>query len=578
MSEPTNAEIADVLYEFADRLEADDVEYKPSTYRRAADNVADHPTAVTDLANEGADALQEIDRVGKSIAGKIVEFVETGSIEELEALRGDMPVEFEELTRVEGVGPKTVGTLYRELDVQTLTDLERVAQNGEIQELDGFGKKSEQNILDGIGFARESRERELLGDALPVADDLIGNLEATAAVDSIDVAGSIRRRRPTIGDVDVLVATTDPDQVVDAFLALGDETIQAGTEKASMRRGGIQCDLRVVAPEEWGSALQYFTGSKEHNVQLRNYALEQDISLNEYGAYDISEAPNDEPREGHRIAGDTEESMYAALDLPWIPPAIREATGEIEAAEADDLPELVETADLRGDCHVHTSDSDGAEPLEMMVEGAADVGHEYIAITDHASGPGILGSVGLSDAEITEQAERIRNYKPDAPIEVFAGIETNIKANGELSTADAVLADLDIVVAAPHSALNGDATDRLITAVEHPHVDILGHPSGRLLNQREGMEFDPAALGKAAAAAGTALEINADPARLDLWGSAVKAAIEHGAMVAINTDAHAHSGYTTRRLGVAMARRGWAEPADVLNTRNVDGIRSFCEK
>ncbi len=569
---PDNETLAELLNEFADRLEAKGIDYKPAAYRRAAENVVDYPGAVAALATDGTKAVKDIDRVGDAIAAKLVEYVETGAIEELEALRSELPADIETLTAVEGVGPKTVARLYQELDVQTLTDLERVAQEGKIRELRGFGKKSEQNILDNIAFARESQQRELLGDARPVADRLIQRLQAHDAVNKCEVAGSIRRWKPTIGDIDVLVGTDHPEQVVEAFIAAGDETIEAGTSKASIRLAGVQADLRVVAPTEYGSALQYFTGSKEHNVKLRNYALERDISLNEYGAFDLSEANEDstaDQRPGPRIAGATEASMYEVLGLTWIPPELRQGDGEIKAAATGDLPTLVTVDDIRGDIHVHTNWSDGTASIETMVTAASEFGHEYLAITDHANGPGIVGDMGLSPAELRDQQDRIREIDAQSDIDVLSGVETNITAEGEISTPDDVLAELDIVVASAHSGLSGDGTARLAQAINHPQVDVLGHPSGRRINQRSGLEFDPRELGATAADAGTALEVNSSPGRLDLWGEAVKAAIDAGAEIVINTDAHRARTLRHLRYGVYTARRGWAEPHQIRNTKPV---------
>ncbi|GAB3681356.1 DNA polymerase/3'-5' exonuclease PolX [Salinarchaeum chitinilyticum] len=578
----TNDEIASLFEEFADRLEAQDVEYKPSAYRRAADNVREYPGSVAALAANDPEAVENIDRVGDAIASKIVSYVEDGRIEELEELREELPVDMEDLTAVEGVGPKTVGTLYRELGVRTLADLEAAAEAGEIQDVSGFGAKTEQNILDNLAFAKEAQGRERLGDARPVADDLLAQMRDADVVQQAEVAGSIRRWLPTIGDVDVLVAT-DPDDAeaaVDAFLDLADEELQAGTTKASVRIDGQQADLRVVRPDQFGAALQYFTGSKEHNVQLRNYALDRDVSLNEYGAFDISDPdvePGDARDAGEHLAGDTEESMYEALDLPWMPAELREGRGEIEAAAEGTLPDLLEEGDVRGDLHVHSEWSDGRESIASMVEGAAAFGHDYVAITDHAEGPGVVAGMGLDDEELLEQTDAVAEVAADAEIEVFHGVEANVDADGDLSTPDDVLAELDVVVASPHSGLDGEATDRLIRAIEHPHVDILGHPSGRLLNERSGMEFDARRLGEAAAEHGVALEINANPARLDLWGEAVQVAIEEGATIAIDTDAHATPEFGHVRYGVHTARRGWAESADVLNAWDADAVRSFLE-
>ncbi len=576
-----NTEIAALFEEFADLLEAQDVEYKPRSYRRAAENIRDYPTAIERLAEEGQDAVEGIEGVGDAISSKVMEYLETGAIEELEALREELPVHMDELTSVEGVGPKTVGRLYEELGVVDLSDLERAASEERIRELDGFGPKTEENILEGLEFARRARERELLGDARPLADDVLAYLEGVAAVERSEVAGSIRRWRETSGDVDVLAASDDRQGVVDAFVdwERADDTIEAGENKASVRSSDIRIDLRVVDPSEFGSALQYFTGSKDHNVRFRNRAIERDLKVNEYGVFDVSEVEEgeDHQRAGDRIAGETEEGMYEALTLPWIPPELREDTGEIDAAAAGELPELIEEGALRGDLHTHTDWSDGTMGLEEWIASAHEFGHEYLAIADHATGPGVVGGVGLSDDDLFDQIEAIREVS-GTEIEVFAGVEANVDAEGGISIGEEIAEELDLVVASPHSALgmSGDeATDRLVAAVSNPVVDILGHPSGRLLTRREGMEFDVRAVAEAAAEHGTALEINANPNRLDLWGRAVQLAIEAGATVVIDTDAHSPGEFAYLRYGIHTARRGWAEPGDVLNTRDADGIREF---
>ncbi|WP_276258476.1 DNA polymerase/3'-5' exonuclease PolX [Haloglomus litoreum] len=577
-----NAAVADLLEEMADRLEAMDVEYKPRAYRRAAENIRGHPADVAGLVAEGEDAVREIEGVGDAIAEKVVEYVETGTIEELEELRAELPADIGALTRVEGVGPKTVGDLYRELGVETLDDLEAAAEAGEIQDVKGFGPKTEQNILEGIAFARESHGRELLGEGRPLADRIINHLEAESAVERAEPAGSLRRWKPTIGDVDVLVSSDEPGTVFEAFTSWDgtDRVIEAGEAKASVRADGLRVDLRVVDPDEFGAALQYFTGNRDHNVRVRNRAIERGLTMNEYGVFDISglsEEERDEagPRAGERVASESERGMYAAVDLPWIPPELREDRGEVDAAAAGDLPDLVEGPDLRGDLHLHSDWSDGNNTVAEMAEAAAAFGHEYIAITDHATGPGMVGGVGVEDDELLEQVDEVRAVDADADVDVFTGVEANIDAEGGLSVADDVLDELDCVVAAPHAALDGDGTDRLVAAIEHPATDIVGHPTGRQLNQRSGLDLDFETLGKAAAEHGVALEINANPRRLDLRGAAVKQVIEQGATIAIDTDAHRPESYAYIRYGVHTARRGWAEPADVLNTQPASGVRRF---
>jgi DNA polymerase (family 10) len=604
-----NAEIASLLEEYADRLEAQGVDYKHRTYRRAAESIRDSPEDVAELAAEGPEAVQRIQDVGQSISEKVAEAVENGTFHQLEENREEFPVDIGELTSVEGVGPKTVGDLYRALDVRDLDDLENAAREGKIQAVSGFGQKTEQNILEGIEFARESQGRQLLGDARPVGEAALDFFEAIPEAGRCELGGSLRRWKPTIGDIDVLAESDDRQAVIDAFThwRQADEIIEAGTDKASVRADGLRVDLRVVVPEEFGSALQYFSGSKEHNIRLRNYAIERDFKINEYGVFDVSELGSDGSSDesdgvsgvddpdagqrtdeqsssssrtasddvGDRVAGETEESMYEALDLPWIPPELREDRGEIAAAASGDLPDLLEAGEIRGDLHVHTNWSDGGNTIRGMAETAAEFGHEYVTIADHATGPGMVGGVGLDDEELREQLAEIRNLADDLPVTVFAGVEANIDVEGTVSVGDDLLADLDCVVASPHSGLEGDATDRLVAAIEHPSVDIIGHPSGRLIHQRPGLEFDVDEVARAAAEHGTALEVNSNPHRLDLWGSAIKQAVEEGATIAIDTDAHSPPEYAYVRYGVHTARRGWAQADDVLNARTAEEVQEF---
>jgi DNA polymerase (family 10) len=597
-----NDEVATRLEEFADLLEATGVEYKPTAYRRAAENVRDHPAPIEGLAAEGEDAVAEIDRVGDAIAAKIVEYVETGEIEELDELREELPVDMAGLTAVEGVGPKTVGSLYDALGIADLDELEAAAEAGEIQEVSGFGAKTEQNILDNIPFARKSRERTRLGDARPLADDALAHLADRDAVEAVEVCGSIRRWKPTIGDVDLLVASEAREPIVEAFTdwEAADATIEAGTGKASVRADGTRVDLRIVDPDEFGAALQYFTGSRAHNVAVRNRAIDRGLKLNEYGLFDVGDLDEDpsgdggdadgeggdggdaeEPdatRAGERVAGESEDEVYRALDLDPIPPELREDRGEVEVAAEGRLPLLVDEGDLRGDLHTHTDWSDGGFSIAEMAQAAAERGYDYHVVTDHATGPGMVGGVGLDESDIEDQAAAVAEAADEVEIPILHGIEANIDADGGLSTDDETLAALDLVVASPHAALGQDAdaaTERLVRAVEHPHVDILGHPTGRLINERPGLDPDVGAVAEAAAANGTAIEVNANPARLDADGEFVRAAIEAGATIAVNTDAHSPRELDNARYGIHTARRGWAETSSVLNARSLNGLRSF---
>lgn len=576
-------DVADELEAYANLLEMDGVAYKPNVYRRAVESLREYPGSLAALADEGEDALQSLDDVGDAISAKIVEYRETGAIAEVEEMRERYPVALEALLRVEGVGPKTIGTLYEELGVTDLDELEAAAADGRIRDVKGFGAKTEANILENVPFARQAGERQLLGEARPVGERVRSFVSDLDVVETAEVAGSTRRWRATIGDVDVLAASEDGQAVVDAFAAWepAESVIEAGEQKASVRLDGLRVDLRVVVPEEFGSALQYFTGSKDHNVTLRNYAIERGVKLNEYGAFDVSAVEDAEEgqRVGERIGGETEASMYDALDLPLVPPELREGRGEVRAAIDGDLPDLLTEADMRGDLHTHTDASDGGNTVREMVEGAKAFGHEYVAITDHATGPGVVGGMGVPDDELGALAAEVADVNDAVDgVTAFSGVEANIDADGGLSVADDVLADLDVVVASPHSKLDmpGDeATDRLCEAMTHDAVDVLGHPTGRLLNQREGLDVDANRLAEMAAQEGVALEVNANPSRLDLSGSAVQAAVDAGASISINTDAHRPATYDNVTYGVHTARRGWAEPADVINTYDVDALREF---
>jgi len=574
-----NDEIATLLEEFADLLDAKGVEYKPRAYRRAAENIRDFPGAIEGLAAEGEDSVGEIDGVGDAISSKVIEYFETGEIEELTELREELPVEMDALTAVEGIGPKSVGSLYEALGITTLDELEATAEAGEIQEVSGFGAKTEQNILDNIDFAREAHERSLLGEARPYGDRVRSYMAAGDAVAECALGGSIRRWRPTIGDVDVLVGSTDPEAVVERFADWDglDRVIESGETKASAYADDVRVDLRIVDPSEFGAALQYFTGSKDHNVAVRNRAIERDLKVNEYGVFDVEGVEDDDQRAGELVASETEEAVYDALGMEWVPPELRENRGEVEAAADGSLPDLLAEGEVRGDIHIHTNWSDGGNTIAEMVEGATAFGHDYLAVTDHATGPGMVGGVGVPDEKLREQIAEVEAVAMDADIDVFTGVEANIAADGSVSVADDLLAELDVVVASPHAALDGDGTDRLVAAAEHPDVNVIGHPTGRYLNRREGLDVDIERLAAVAADNDTALEINANPARLDLGGGAVKQAVEAGATIAINTDAHSPGDLELLRYGVHTARRGWAETADVLNTRDAGGLREFLD-
>ena len=561
MTEVTNEEMAEMLEEFADRLEAKDVEYKPRAYRNAAESVRE-------ASQDELKAPKTIPDVGDAIASKIEEYIETGTVEELEELRDEVPVEMEELTRVEGVGPKTVGKLYDALGITNLDELENAAKEKRIQNVEGFGEKTEQNILDGIEFARGSAERTPLGESLPKARELVERVEDAPSVVRAVAGGSIRRRKETTGDIDIVVVSEDREATAEAVSDWDVEIIQKGDRKTSFRRDGEEVDLHLVKTDEFGAALQYFTGSKKHNVKTRDVAIDRDLKLNEYGVWEVDTE--------ERVAGEDEEEVYAALGMEYVPPEMREDRSEVVAALEGSLPELVTTEDVRGELHSHTERTDGGATLEEMVAGAEERGMEYIAVTDHTEALGVAG--GLSDEELLELAEDVRALNEKSDSRIFAGAEANILKDGTLDVSDDVLAQLDVVVASVHSGMKMEsdvATERLVSAVRHEEVDILGHPSGRLINRREGYEYDFEAVLEAADKEDVALELNANPHRLDIRDTQVKRCVEAGVPVAVNTDAHTPSEYDYVEYGVATARRGWAEKDDVLNTFTVNKLEDW---
>lgn len=569
-----NDEVAQRFEEMADLLEAKDVDFKPRAYRRAAERIRDIGRPIEVIAGDGVEALTKFDDIGDAIASKIVEYLEEGRIEELEELKAEIPVDMDALLRVEGLGPKRIGTLYRSLGITDLEDLEAAAKAGDIQTVDGFGQKTETNILERIPFAKAAAKRHLLVDGMEAAEEIVAELSDDPSVIRCSIAGSIRRWRPTVGDVDLLVATESPTSVIETIeVSEAVETVlESGEQKARVRSpDGVSMDFRFVEASSFGAALQYFTGSQAHNVQLRRRAIDRDLTVNEYGVF---------TDDGTNVASETESAVYDAVDLPLIEPELREGRGEIEAAAAGALPDLIDVDDIRGDLHVHTTWSDGTVDIETMVEAAADIGHDFVAITDHAPGAGVRSDITVDIEDVYAQREAVMTVRSDATIRVFHGLEANIEPDGGIDLPDDLLQELDIVIASPHAALGQDtetATERLIAAIEHPQVDIIGHPTGRKLGQRPGLELDVEAIVQAAAVNDVALEVNSHPVRLDLEGGPVKRAVDAGVPVAINTDAHRPEELSLQRFGVHTARRGWAEASDCLNTLSPSRLDSWLE-
>lgn len=555
-----NRLVAKILYEVADLLELEGVEFKPRAYRRAAQAVESCPIPIEDLVAQGR--LHELPGVGESIAQKIEEIVRTGKLALHEELKAKLPVDLYALTQVEGVGPKTAKLLYEALGVRTLEDLERVAKEGRIKEVKGLGPKIEEKILRGLQEARGAEKRELLGYALPLARHICKKLLETGLFRRVEPAGSLRRGKETVGDLDLLALSDRPEEAAQAFASLPEveEILAQGPKKVSVRlTGGLQADLRIVPEESFGAALQYFTGSKAHNIRLRERAVARGWKLNEYGLF---------AEDGSVIAGKTEEEIYRALGLSFIPPELREDQGEIQAAEAGALPKLVELQEILGDLHVHTDWSDGKMALLEVAQEARARGLRYLAITDHLRFAQAIP--GLSPDDLRRQIEEIRRINESLEdFRLLCGVEANIGKDGSLDVPRDLLPQLDLVIASVHTHFRlsrKEMTERLVRAVEDEAVDVLGHPTGRLIGERPAYEADWDEVFRRAAKAGTLLEVNANPQRLDLPADLIRRALEYGVRFIVGTDAHAPEHLDFLEYGVLTLRRGWAQSKDVLNT------------
>jgi DNA polymerase (family 10) len=559
-----NARLARVFRDLAAYLEMDEVQFKPRAYEKAAQAIESQDRPLADVYRErGAKALRAIPGVGASMAQKLEELLTTGSCALYEDYRQRLPVDIAGLTALEGIGPKAVRTLYESLGVRTVDDLAAAARAGKVRGLPHFGERSEQNILRALTGAAASGGRHLLSAVLPVVEDLASRLGAVAGVSQLIIAGSIRRRRETIGDADLLAVARRPAAVMDAFVGLPevDRVLGRGETRSSVRlRSGFQVDLRVVPAESLGAALLYFTGSKAHNVTLRQLAIQKGLKLNEYGLF----------RGTRRVAGRTERDVYARLGLPLVPPELREDQGEIQAAIGGRLPQLIEHGTLRGDLQTQTDWTDGADSLEAMARTARDLGMEYVAITDHTVGLAMTG--GADAAKLRRQMREIArlNDRLDG-IRVLAGAEVNINRDGTLDIDDDTLAALDVVGVAVHSHFHlsrSEQTARILRAMRNPNADILFHPTGRRLQKREPYDVDLDAIIATARETGTVLELDAYPERLDLRDEHLRRAVAAGVKLVIDSDAHsvAHLAYG-ERFGIDQARRGWVTAADVLNTR-----------
>lgn len=566
----TNSDIARMLHEIAERLEAEGVEFKPHAYTRAAEAVESYGKNITDVYKErGRDGLLEIPGIGEHIAERIEELLKTGKLEYVEKLRKKMPVHLEELSRIEGMGPKTIWTLYKKLGITTVAQLERAARQGKIHTLPHFSKKTEERILKGIAFLKKNTGRFLLGDILPIAQSIEDQLRHIPGVIHATVAGSIRRRQETIGDIDIVVTAQHPDIVMKEVGHMKDiqRILAMGKTKAMVRmKPGIEVDVRVVPEEVYGAALQYFTGDKQHNIIVRSIAIKRGYKLSEYGLF----------RGEKRIAAKTEEEIYKRLGMACMPPEMRTASGEIEAAQVDELPLLIPYGSIKGDLQVQTDWTDGTASIEMMARAAYAAGLEYIAITDHTRSLAMTG--GLDEKKLTEQAREIdkvnkKFVQEKKRFKILKSAEINILKDGSFDIRDEALKKLDIISAAVHSHFGmkeKDMTERIIRALKHPKLNILFHPTGRLIQKRDAYPVDIEKIIRAARQYGVALEVNAYPQRLDLRDVHIRMAVKHGVKLVIDTDAHASKHFEFLNLGVAQARRGWATRGDILNTKSLD--------
>ncbi|GIU99695.1 MAG: DNA polymerase/3'-5' exonuclease PolX [Actinomycetota bacterium] len=567
-----NDAVEAVLQEYADLLSIlSEDPFKARAYEKAARAVGGYPA---DIAGFDLQRILEIPNVGRSIGEKIHEFLRTGRIAALEELRAKIPPGVREMIRIPGLGPKRAMVLYRELGVASVDELLRAIDEGRLAGLRGFGPKTAENIRAGIERLRGAGGRVLLSVALDLAESLEERLQEVPGVERVAHAGSLRRMCETIGDVDLLVASRDPGPVMDAFTALPEvrQVLAKGDTKSSVvTEAGVQVDLRVVPPEVWGAAMLYFTGSKAHNIRIREIAVRKGLKLNEYGLF--------RAKSGRLVVAATEEEVYERLGLPWIPPTLREDRGEIEAAQAGTLPELVTERDIRGDLHTHTNLTDGLATLEQMLEAAARRGYAYYAVTDHAPN---LAMQRMTDEKMLEQRRRLRALQARYPkMTLLHGSELNIDPEGGVDWPPEFLEGFDVCVASVHSHFNQpkDAmTRRLIRAMENPHVHIIGHPTARLIGRREPIEFDLDEVFRAAARTGTALEINAFPDRLDLKDEHIAWARRYGVRFAVDTDAHATPHLDVMRYGVATAQRGWLTKDEVINAWPLARLRRFLRK
>jgi len=562
----TNREVSKILYEMAILLEMKEVAFKPQAYEKAAHSIESLSESVKEIYEKGGlKALEDIPGVGPGIAERIEELIKTRHVKDYDRLKKQIPVDIEGLASIEGIGPKMILKLYKKLGIKNREQLEKAATEHLLSKQGGFGEKTEDNILRAIGFLKKEHGRFILGFTMPVIRIILEKIKKVEGVEKAEFAGSIRRMQETVGDLDILVISKKPSKVMDFFVSMPEvEAVYSkGSTKSSVRLNiGMDADLRVLPPESFGAALQYFTGDKYHNIQIREIAIKKGYKLSEYGLFKGSKL----------IAGKTEEEIYEKLGLEVIPPEIRTNSGEIEAAAIGRLPKLIGYDDLKGDLQVQTDWTDGDVSIQEMAEAAKKLGLEYICITDHTKSLAMTG--GSDEKKLVEQMaaiDEINREFQSSKFRVLKGAEVNIMKDGTLDINDETLAQLDIVGVAVHSNFNmpeQEMTARIIKAMENPNVDILFHPTGRLIQRRDAYKVDMDALLKVAKRTKTVMEIDAFPDRLDLKDEYVRKAVEMGIKLAIDSDAHAPIHFKYLEYGIGQARRGWATKADVINTRS----------
>ncbi len=579
-----NLDVARVLTKLADLLEIQGANpFRIRAYRNAVNTVESLSRPLSDMIDAGED-LTELPGIGKNVAAHIAELLRTGSIDRLEEVTAEIPESLADLIRLDGVGPKKAKKLFDELGVRSVDDLEAQLAAGAVQELEGFGARSAEKIRAAIADHRKHTGRFQIGEVERLVSGVLGHMAAAPGVGRIEVAGSLRRRKETIGDVDLLAEHDGPGTaIVEHFVRFdgAERVLGAGDTKGSIvLHSGLQVDLRVIPPRSFGAALQYFTGSKEHNVAVRSRAVREGLRVNEWGVFRVPEGTDPAElgkEDGERLAGDTEEGVYEALGMRWMPPELRENRGEVEAALRGELPELVTLDDIRGDLQMHSTWSDGKTSIEEMALACRERGYEYLAITDHSQAMAMVQ--GLTPARAREQWAEIDELRERIEgIEILRSTEVDILKDGTLDMPDEILEELDVVVISVHSFMDQDRktmTERVLRAMAHPSVDILAHPTGRRINRREPFELDVESVLAAAAELSVAVELNANPERLDFNDVHVHRAKELGVPVVVSTDAHSPRGLAWMRYGVEQARRGWLGPADVLNTRSPTELRAW---